>query len=93
MPTPALARGCCCVWLQGGVYSGIISLVGVPDLLRRITSLVVVPDLLRRACLLACEQGLKPILCIGESQEEYNQGLNTQVPHHQHVGCRNDALD
>jgi len=25
------------------------------------------------------EAGLKPILCIGESKEEYDQGLNTQV--------------
>jgi len=25
------------------------------------------------------EEGLKPILCIGESKEEYDQGLNTQV--------------
>eukprot|EP00277_Geminigera_cryophila_P034311 CAMPEP_0173120930 /NCGR_PEP_ID=MMETSP1102-20130122/52898_1 /TAXON_ID=49646 /ORGANISM="Geminigera sp., Strain Caron Lab Isolate" /LENGTH=308 /DNA_ID=CAMNT_0014027269 /DNA_START=15 /DNA_END=941 /DNA_ORIENTATION=- len=25
------------------------------------------------------EEGLKPILCIGESKEEYDQGLNTQI--------------
>lgn len=25
------------------------------------------------------DEGLKPILCIGESKEEYDQGLNTQI--------------
>jgi len=77
-----------CYFQQAGAYTGatstsMIKSVGAEHVLVGHSERRVVfgntDEQFNKNLLKILEEGLKPILCIGESQEEYNQGLNTQI--------------
>jgi len=78
----------CCYFEQKGAFTGatstsIIKSVGAKHVLVGHSERRVVfrtsDETINANLLKILEEGLKPILCIGESKEEYDQGLNTQI--------------
>lgn len=77
-----------CYFEQSGAYTGatsttMIKSVGAQHVLvghseRRVV-FKTTDEVINANTLKILDEGLKPILCIGESKEEYDQGLNTQI--------------